>query len=83
MKQLTVYSTPACSHCEQAKEYLTDRAIPFIMVNLQEDTEAMNFVRSQGHRSVPQIYLEGLLFVNGWSELSQLSSAQILEKING
>ena len=43
----------------------------------------MNFVRSQGHRSVPQIYLEGLLFVNGWSELSQLSSAQILEKING
>jgi glutaredoxin-like protein NrdH len=83
MKQLTVYSTPNCSHCEQAKEYLTDRAIPFIMVNLQEDTEAMNFVRSQGHRSVPQIYLEGQQLVNGWPALRELSAAQILEKING
>lgn len=83
MKQLTIYSTPSCGQCREAKEHLTRLAIPFREVNLHEDTEAMSFIRSQGHRSVPQIYLEDTQFVSGWAELRDLNTEQILQKING
>jgi len=83
MKQLTIYSTPSCSHCQQAKEYLTRLEIPFTDVNLHQDTQAMSFIRQQGHRSVPQIYLEDTQFVSGWPELRDMTAEQILQKING
>lgn len=83
MKQLTIYSTPACSHCQQAKEYLTRLEIPFTNVDLHQDNQAMSFIRQQGHRSVPQIYLEDTQFVSGWPELRDMTAEQILQKING
>jgi glutaredoxin-related protein len=36
----------------------------------------------QGHRTVPQIYFNGSLFVEGgWQGLSKMSAEQMLEKI--
>ena len=81
MKTLTIYSTPNCSHCRDAKQYLTSLAVPFTDVNLHEDTEAMNFVRSRGHRSVPQIYLGEQQFVTGWHELSGMNKQAIMERL--
>ena len=82
MKTLTIYSTPNCSHCRDAKKYLTGLEVPFTDVNLHEDAAAMDFMRSRGHRSVPQIYLEDQQFVAGWHELSGMSKETILERLS-
>jgi glutaredoxin len=82
MKTLTIYSTPTCTHCRTAKEYLSSLGIDYNEINLHEDAEAMSQMRSRGHRSVPQIYLADQLFVNSWTELQNMSAEQILEKIN-
>ena len=82
MKKLTIYSTPTCGHCKEAKKYLNDLGIEYQDVDLTQDSDSMSFIRSQGHRSVPQIYLGEQQFVTGWPELKSLTAQQILEKIN-
>ena len=75
---LTVYSKTVCPHCTQAKQYLDQLGVPFAEINIEQDSQAREFVVSAGHRSVPQIYLNGTLFVEGgWQGLSKLSADQI------
>lgn len=79
---LTVYSKTACAQCVQAKNYLKSKDIAFNEVNIEQDQQAHDFIMAQGHRTVPQIYFNGSLFVEGgWQGLSKMSAEQILEKI--
>lgn len=79
---LTVYSKTACAQCVQAKNYLNSKNIVFNEVNIEQDQKARDFIMAQGHRTVPQIYFNGSLFVeDGWQGLSKMSAEQILEKI--
>jgi glutaredoxin 3 len=79
---LTVYSKTVCPYCVQAKNYLKNKNIVFNEINIEEDQEARDFIMGQGHRTVPQIYFNGSLFIEGgWQGLSKMSAEQILEKI--
>ena len=79
---LTVYSKTVCPYCVQAKNFLKSKNIVFKEINIEEDKEARDFIMKHGHRTVPQIYLNGSLFVDGgWQGLSKMSAEQILEKI--
>jgi glutaredoxin 3 len=60
---LTVYSKNNCPFCVQAKNLLTLKNIPFTEVKIDEDSTAKEFVLNEGHRTVPQIYLDGKLSV--------------------
>ena len=62
---LTIYSKKSCTYCEQAKALLTSKNIPFTEIRVDEDPAAREFIVSEGHRSVPQIYRDGNLFVAG------------------
>lgn len=62
---LTVYSKNNCAFCERAKNLLDQRGIAYKEVRVDLIPEAKEFVLAQGHRSVPQIYLDGKLFVEG------------------
>jgi glutaredoxin len=62
---LTIYSKNNCSHCTQAKDFLRKRGVAFTEIKLDEDAEAMAFIRSEGHKTVPQIYQDGKLFAAG------------------
>lgn len=80
---LTVYSKNNCPFCVQAKNLLKLKNIPFDEVRIDENTEAKEFILSQGHRTVPQIYQDGKLFVEGgFQGLSKLTEDQIKEKLN-
>lgn len=80
---LTVYSKTVCAHCTQAKQYLNQLSIPFDEINIEEDSQARDFVVLAGHRSVPQIYVGRELFVEGgWQGLSELSADQINTRLN-
>ena len=79
---LTIYSKTVCPYCVNAKNYLKSKNISFREVNIEENDEARSFMQSQGHRSVPQIYLNGRLFVEGgWAGLSKMSAEEILNEI--
>lgn len=80
---LTVYSKTVCPYCVNAKNYLKSKNIPFNEINIEQDAEAKKFVLEQGHRSVPQIYCNGQLFVEGgFQGLSKLSEAEIRDRMN-
>jgi glutaredoxin len=62
---LTLYTKNNCGYCLQAKALLKNNDIPYEEVNIETSEEARNFVISEGHRTMPQIYLKGTLFAEG------------------
>jgi glutaredoxin 3 len=75
---LTIYSKNRCPFCDQAKALLTNKGIAFEEIKIDENDDARDFVVSKGHRTVPQIYLNGNLFVDGgFQGLSKLSTDEI------
>ena len=83
MKSLTVYSKNICPYCVNAKNFLKSKGIPFIEVNIETNAVARDFIMSQGHKTVPQIYLDNDLFVEGgWTGLSKMSKQEIQDKLN-
>jgi glutaredoxin 3 len=62
---LTVYSKDNCPFCDRAKNLLKLKGIEFEEVRIDLDEQAKAFIVSEGHRTVPQIYRNGELFVTG------------------
>lgn len=80
---LKVYSKENCSFCGQAKRLLESKNISYQEVRIDLDSEAREFVLSRGHRTVPQLYLDDQLFVEGgFQGLAKLSDQQLKEKLN-
>ena len=80
---LTVYSKNNCPFCVQAKNILALKNIPFEEIKVDEVPEARQFIVEAGHRTVPQIYRNGKLFVEGgFQGLAKLTDEQIKEKLN-
>ena len=79
---LTIYSKTVCPYCVQAKNYLQAKNIAFREVNIEQDTEAREFITSQGLRTVPQIFFNGKIFVEGgWTGLSKMTAEVIQDEI--
>lgn len=75
---LTVYSKNQCAFCDQAKALLKSKSIPFEEVKIDENEEARAFVLGEGHRTVPQIYKDGKVFVEGgFQGLRKLNEDQL------
>jgi len=80
---IIVYSKNNCSHCENAKNYFVRKNISFKEINIEQDLEAREFILGQGHRTMPQIYMDGKLFVEGgWTGLSKMSTEDIISEID-
>jgi glutaredoxin 3 len=62
---LTLYGKSNCPFCDKAKALLTMKGVDFTVVKIDEDNAAREFLLTEGHRSVPQIYKDGKLFVEG------------------
>ena len=79
---LTVYSKNNCPYCDKAKHLLTTKNIPFSVVNIDEDSDAREWLIGQGHRTAPQLYLGESLFVEGgYQGLAKLSDEELQEKL--
>jgi glutaredoxin 3 len=80
---LTVYSKNNCPFCVQAKNLLKLKNIAFEEINIEEQPDARTFIVNEGHRTVPQIYKDGKLFVQGgFQGLSKLTEDQLKEKLS-
>jgi glutaredoxin len=62
---LTVYSKNNCPNCEQAKALLDNSDIQYETIMVEDNPDAMKFLLAEGHRTMPQIYKDGELFVVG------------------
>ena len=83
---LTIYSKENCPFCTRAKTLLEQKGVKFTEVRVDLLPEARQFIMDAGHRSVPQIYKDGVLFVEGgYTGLSKLDDSvfnQLKENIN-
>ncbi len=55
-KKVTIYSTPTCPYCKRAKDYLTQKGIPFTDFNVAEDrAKAKEMIEKSKQMGVPVI----------------------------
>lgn len=79
---LVVYSKNHCPYCDQAKALLKNKGIEYSEIKIDEDSTAREFIVTEGHRTVPQIYKDGELFVEGgFQGLSKLSTDEINQRL--
>jgi mycoredoxin len=57
---LTVYSTPTCPDCREAKRFLAKHNIPYKEVDVQTTPGAIEeIVKRTGKRAIPQFVIDG------------------------
>lgn len=74
MKEVVVYSKNMCGYCVQAKNWLKNKGIEYKEINIEDQPEAREFVISEGHRTMPQIYIDGKS-MGGYTELVKLDES--------
>ena len=80
---LTVYSKANCPFCDQAKNLLKLKNVQFEEIRVDENPDARQFIVNEGHRTVPQIYKDGKLFVQGgYQGLAKLTESELKERAN-
>jgi glutaredoxin 3 len=80
---ITVYSKAHCPFCDKAKALLKLKGIEYTEVRIDEDAEAREFILEQGHRTVPQIYRDGELLVEGGFQGLSKQSNEFFEQLRG
>jgi len=80
---ITVYSKNNCAFCVQAKNLLTSKGIEFQEVKIDESTNARDFILAEGHRTVPQIYQDGKLLVEGGFNGLRKQSEEFFQQLKG
>ena len=75
--QIVVYSTVWCPDCKRAKRFFAEQRVPYVNIDIEQDSEAMAFVErvNKGMRSIPTI-----VFPDS-SILVEPSNAQLAEKL--
>jgi len=80
---LKLYSKSNCPHCANAKAKLSQLNIVFEEINIEADQTARDFLVEQGFRTVPQIFVDNELLVEGgWNGLKSLSNDEIFQRLN-
>ena len=82
MKNVTVYMGPMCAFCDAAKRLLTKKNIPYKEINvaLEEDKMEEMIKKSNGKRTIPQIFIENY-HVGGYVELRELEKEKKLDNL--
>jgi glutaredoxin 3 len=63
-KHVTIYSTPTCHFCKMAKEFFTEKNIPYTNYDVSVDAEKRDeMIKMTGQLGVPVIVIEGNIMV--------------------
>jgi glutaredoxin 3 len=80
---VTVYSKNNCPFCVQAKNLLRLKGVDYTEVKIDEDASAKDFILAEGHRTVPQIYKDGRLLVEGGYQGLAKKDSEFFETLKG
>lgn len=80
---ITVYSKPNCPYCDRTKIWLEKNELAYQVIDVTADASALDFIKSRGHKTVPQIYFNGEVLVEGgYTGLTKEDPNILREKIN-
>lgn len=54
---IILYTQPNCPFCEYMKAMLDETGFTYYVSNIMDDPKALAFMKTQGHRVVPQLYV--------------------------
>ena len=78
---ITLYTKDHCPYCDSAKTLLKSLNEEYVEINIMNNENARDYLINQGYKTVPQIYFEGKLLVEGgYTGLSKLSYEELQEK---
>lgn len=61
---IAIYTTPSCPFCHQAKEFLTERKVPYVEYNVADDeVRREEMIEKSGQYGVPVIEIGGEIIV--------------------
>ena len=82
MKNVTMYSGPACNFCDAAKRLLARNNVQYKEINIAtEDGAADEMIKkSNGKRTIPQIFFDDY-HVGGYTELRALEKSGELKNL--
>ena len=82
MKNVTVYMGPMCGYCDAAKRLLKRNNIPYNEINvaLEEEKREEMLNKSNGKRTIPQIFFNEL-HIGGYEELRTLEKKGELDNL--
>lgn len=64
MKKVSIYSTPTCHYCNQAKEYFTQNNVPFEAFDVSADSaKRQEMIDRTGQMGVPVIMIDDELII--------------------
>lgn len=64
---VTVYTKNNCMQCQLTKRNLQENGIEYQEVNTDSSKKALDFVKSQGVKRMPSVFLDGKLAFSGFS----------------
>lgn len=82
MVEVIVYSGPNCPYCQRAKLLLQKKGVAFTEIDVKADPARQEemMARSQGRRTIPQIFINGQ-HIGGCDDLYALDSAKKLDSM--
>ena len=80
---IKIYSKTTCPFCDQAKQLLETYGFEYEAINIESDPDAREFVLGEGHRSVPQIYVNDKLLEGGFSGLQKAGRKGVQALLEG
>lgn len=61
---VTIYTSPTCGYCRQAKQFLAERGVPYAEHDVTADQQAAaEMIRLSNQRGVPVIVIDGQVIV--------------------
>lgn len=81
MRKVTVYSMEVCTTCEQVKNMLASREIPYEEVVMGPDSPELEELSGRSAmKSLPQVYV-GSILVGGGAETMAAASSGMLDDL--
>jgi len=76
---IKIYTKTTCTYCDQAKQLLEAFGFEYESVNIEQDTDARTWLLDQGHKSVPQLYINDKLLEGGFNGLQSVGKTGVQE----
>ena len=81
MSKVEMYATPWCPYCDAARALFRRKGVTCEEINaMSPDVRAAMIQRSHGHRTVPQIFIDGR-HIGGYDEVAALERGGRLDTL--
>jgi glutaredoxin 3 len=82
MPKIEIYTKDYCPYCTAAKELLKSKGVTYEEKDVIENLNFLDemLARSEGRKTVPQIFINGLL-IGGFDDLSALNKSGKLDTL--